>query len=53
MTIYRRTKTGWTDRLENKSQTHCDICKDRLWVNPDGEPYCNGNWKACTPKASL
>ena len=45
MKIYRRTKGGWTDHNQpNKSDTHCDKCGDKLWVNPSGGLYCNGRW---------
>jgi len=48
MKIYRRLKEGWSDHgLENKSKTHCDICGEKLWANPSGGIYCNGNWKGC------
>ena len=52
--IYRRTETGWTDHNQkNKGingKHNCDICGEKLWVNPGGGVYCNGNWTGCKPK---
>ena len=42
MKIYRRTKDGWSKRVPNKNKSSCDSCGQTLWVNPGGEPYCNG-----------
>ena len=53
MEIKRRTATGWTDFQPNKSKTHCDVCGDKLWINPGNEKYCNGNWKECKPKGEI
>ena len=50
MKIYRRLKTGWSETVENKSISHCDICGEKLWMNPGGGIYCNGNWDGCEPK---
>lgn len=47
--IYRRLASGWSERVKNQSRSHCDVCQQPLWVNPGGEPYCNGGWNACQP----
>lgn len=27
--------------MPNKSRFHCDLCHERLWMNPGGGIYCN------------
>ena len=44
LSIRTRRGNGWWKEVENHSKTHCDICGERLWVNPGGNPYCN-NWE--------
>lgn len=42
LTIARRINGGWTNYLPQKNDTHCDWCKNRLYVAPDGKTlYCN------------
>ena len=32
----------WADnQYQNKGKIHCDMCGDKLWVNPGGGIYCN------------
>jgi hypothetical protein len=44
LSIRTRRGNGWWKEVENRSKTHCDICGERLWVNPGGAPYCN-SWE--------
>jgi len=53
MKVYRRTAIGWSKVVNNKSKTHCDKCGLRLWINPGGGIYCNGNWIGCNEKGVL
>lgn len=41
MLIYKRLVEGWSERVENVSKLFCDECGHGLWINPDGEPYCD------------
>lgn len=39
--IFRRTRTGWTGKIENKGKDTCDDCGARLFQAPHGGVYCD------------
>lgn len=43
--IRTRPGNGFWREVTNKRKTHCDICGEKLWVNPGGGVYCN-SWIA-------
>jgi hypothetical protein len=40
MKIKQRIAGGWTSR-ENKQPELCDVCGNRLWIDPGGGIYCD------------
>lgn len=46
--IYRRLSPNtWSQRVNNKSHSNCDVCGEKLWINPGGDLYCDGFGEKC------